>query len=71
MGNDRPELRILDDAELVESIRYLRQDRSRKRLVVVLGLVAAIGVGCGAVYLSYTDQSDVVREIEASQPSPH
>ena len=70
MGNHRPELRVFDDAEVAESIRYFRQDRTRKRLVVVLGLVAAVGVGCGAVYLSYSDQLDTVREIEAAQPRP-
>jgi len=69
MGNERPDPRVLDDVDVVESIRYFQQDRSRKRLVVVLGLAAAIGVGCSAVYLSYSDQLDTVREIEATQPA--
>ena len=58
----------VDDDEIVESIRQLRQERSTKLVVVVLGLVAAIGVGLAAVYLAYSDQPETLREINAAEP---
>ena len=58
----------VDDEEIAQSIRHLRQERSTKLVVVVLGLAAAIGIGFVAVYLAYSDQPQTVREINAAQP---
>lgn len=60
----------MDDDEVVQSIRYFQQDRSRRRILSVVGVVAVSIALAVSVYLAYSDTPEAAKVIEAAQPGP-
>ena len=70
MPEEVPQIGGLDDEEMAQSIRYMAQERSRKRIlsvVVLLGVVAVLATG---VYLAYTDTPESAKGVEGGPGGP-
>jgi hypothetical protein len=59
----------ITDEEIRESIRVMHQQRSTKMVMVIVGIVVALGVTFAAVYLAYRDEPDAAKP-PAGAPAP-
>jgi hypothetical protein len=64
-----PESSLDDDPEIRQSIRVMQQQRTTKLVLVIAGMVLAIVVAFGAVYLAYNDEPDAAKTPPAAAPA--
>ncbi len=60
---------FVDDPEMVNSLRTIQKDRSRKRALVLGSMVAFVVFGAVAVYAAYSSTPDAAK-IPAAGPNP-
>jgi hypothetical protein len=58
-----------DDPEIRESIRVMNNQRTTKLVMVIAGIVIALGVTFVAVYLAYGDEPEAAKT-PAAAPAP-